>query len=531
MGGIWMLRQLKFFSITLILLLMVYFFFNSGAVLVTGRLLGWSSGPIVYAREHDSITLDPALAQEEESYKVISNIYEGLVRYKAGSMEIEPCLAEAWRVSSDGLVWTFYLRRNVLFHDGTPFNAEAVRYSIERQISNSSATTTGYAGFVFGMVDEIQCPDPYTVKFLLQYPYAPFINNLAMPAAAPIVSPSAALNLGEAFGEHPVGTGPFCFESWEKNKNIILKANPDYWGEKPAYNELVFKVINNSRLRALALKLGQVDLIDGLTPADIRLLQDTNCQIHQNNGLDLNYLGFYTDKKPFDNQEVRKAISMAIDRTQINSELLMDASIEANGPLPPGLFNYSPDTKTVSYDPTGARELLAKNGYSSGMRITLLTYIGDRPYNPAGGEKLASAIKSDLAAIGVNCEIKAYDWQQYKEALLNSEGNAFLYGWISDNGDPDNFLYTLLASQQIENGLNTSHYNNKEVDQLLINAQKELDRDLRAQLYDQAVKLIIEDAPWVFLNHSLKLAASTSDLQGFYLYPNGITQLALLKKK
>ncbi|MGI6493102.1 MAG: hypothetical protein ACOX0T_12060 [Pelotomaculum sp.] len=128
-------------------------------------------------------------------------------------------------------------------------------------------------------------------------------------------------------------------------------------------------------------------------------------------------------------------------------------------------------------------------------------------------------------------EIKAYDWQQYKEALLNSEGNAFLYGWISDNGDPDNFLYTLLASQQIENGLNTSHYNNKEVDQLLINAQKELDRDLRAQLYDQAVKLIIEDAPWVFLNHSLKLAASTSDLQGFYLYPNGITQLALLKKK
>jgi peptide/nickel transport system substrate-binding protein len=165
------------------------------------------------------------------------------------------------------------------------------------------------------------------------------------------------------------------------------------------------------------------------------------------------------------------------------------------------------------------------------MRITLLTYIGDRPYNPAGGEKLASAIKSDLAAIGVNCEIKAYDWQQYKEALLNSEGTAFLYGWISDNGDPDNFLYTLLASQQIENGLNTSHYNNKEVDQLLINAQKELDRDLRAQLYDQAVKLIIEDAPWVFLNHSLKLAASTSDLQGFYLYPNGITQLALLKKK
>mgnify|MGYP000964891018 CR=1 FL=1 len=526
-----MLQQLKLLSITSIILLTIYFLFNSDAALVTGRLLGWSRDSIVYAREHDSITLDPALAQEEESYKVISNIFEGLVRYKAGSLEIEPCLAEAWRVSSDGLVWTFYLRRNVLFHDGTPFNAEAVRYSIERQMSSSSTTTTGYAGFVFGIIDQIQCPDPYTVKFLLKYPYAPFINNLAMPAAAPIVSPSAALNLGDVFGEHPVGTGPFRFDSWEKNKKIVLKANPDYWDEKPAYNELVFKVVNNSRLRAIALKLGQVDLIDGLTPADIQLLKDTNCQIHKNNGLDLSYLGFYTDKKPFDNPEVRKAISMAIDRTQINSELLMGASIEANGPLPPGVFSYPPDTKNVPYDPTGAKELLAKNGYSSGMQITLITYKGDRPYNPAGGEKLASAIKGDLAAIGVNCEIKAYDWQQYKEALLNSEGNAFLYGWISDNGDPDNFLYTLLASNQIENGLNTSHYNNKEVDQLLIKAQRELDKNLRAQLYERAVGLIIEDAPWVFLNHSLKLAATTPDLQGFYLFPNGITQLALLKKK
>ena len=122
-----MLQQLKLLSITSIILLTIYFLFNSDAALVTGRLLGWSRDSIVYAREHDSITLDPALAQEEESYKVISNIFEGLVRYKAGSLEIEPCLAEAWRVSSDGLVWTFYLRRNVLFHDGTPFNAEAVR--------------------------------------------------------------------------------------------------------------------------------------------------------------------------------------------------------------------------------------------------------------------------------------------------------------------------------------------------------------------------------------------------------------------
>jgi peptide/nickel transport system substrate-binding protein len=163
------------------------------------------------------------------------------------------------------------------------------------------------------------------------------------------------------------------------------------------------------------------------------------------------------------------------------------------------------------------------------MKITLITYTNTRPYNPVGGEELAKAIKADLAAVGIETEIKAYPWDQYKEALLKAEGDAYLYGWISDNGDPDNFLYTLLSSSQIENGLNTSHYKNSEADQLFIRAQQESDPVLREQLYRKAVKIIVEDAPWVFLNHSLRLAA-TSGLEGFKLTSNGTTRLCQLKK-
>lgn len=526
-----MLLRLKIFTILLLLMLPAFIFINPDTAQVTGRLLGWPDETVVYAREQDSITLDPALAQDEESYKVISNIFEGLVRFKAGTNEIEPCLAEAWRVSSDGLVWTFYLRRNVMFHDGTPFNSEAVRFSLERQLSHQPTEKATYASFIFGMVDKIQCPDPYTVKFQLKYPYAPFLNNLAMPYAAPIVSPAAASSLGEKFGEHPVGTGPFRFERWEKGKSIVLSVNKDYWGEPPAFGNLEFKVFENSRLRALALNMGLVDIIDGITTSDARFLEEKNCPVQQAPGHDLSYLGFFTDKKPFDNVAIRKAISMAIDRSHINSALFKGACVEANGPLPPGVLGYDPAGRVIPYDPAGARELLAQNGYAGGLKITLITYTNTRPYNPAGGEELAAAIKADLDAVGVETEIKTYTWEQYKEALLNKEGDAYLYGWISDNGDPDNFLYTLLSSSQINTGLNTSRYKNSEVDQLIIRAQQETDPVLREQLYRQAVEIIIEDAPWVFLNHSLKLSATGPDLEGFILNPNGTTRLCQVKKR
>ncbi len=524
------MRFLKSITLVLLLMLPLLFLFYTKVIPVTAKLAGRESPGLTYLREQDSITLDPAWAQDEESCKVIANIFEGLVRFKAGTTEVEPCLAESWQVSPDNMVWTFFLRKNVKFHDGTPFNAEAVRFSLERQIPSQAGNSLNYASFTFGMVERIKVIDPYTVSFILKFPYAPFLNNLAMTASAPIVSPAAATALGEAFSENPVGTGPFRFASWDKGKRIILKANRDYWANPPECSTLVFKVVKNSRLRSLLIRFGLADIADGITAADARYLEQKGCRVLRSTGLDLNYLGFYNDKEPFDNPALRRAVSLAIDRKQLTEKLYREASVEAGGPLPPGVLGYDPDIRPLPYDPAGAREILASQDLARGLKITIITYTNQRPYNPAGGQKLAEAIQADLAAVGIETEIKAYPWHEYKEALLRQEGNAFLYGWISDNGDPDNFLYTLLSSSQIESGLNTARYRNKEVDLLLARAQQSADLALREQLYRDATKIIIQDAPWVCLNHGLRLTAVSPEIEGFIQHRAGYPYLHGVKK-
>jgi len=514
----------------LLLMIPLLLLVNTNVIPVTAKIAGRESPSLIYVREQDSITLDPAWAQDEESCKVISNIFEGLVRFKAGSTEVEPCLAESWKVSSDNMVWTFYLRKDVKFHDGTPFNAEAVRFSLERQMLSQDGSSLNYASFTFGMVEQIKVIDPYTVSFILKYPYAPFLNNLAMAASAPIVSPTAATALGDAFSENPVGTGPYRFVRWDKGKRIILKANSDYWGGPPECSTLVFKVVKNSRLRSLLIRFGLADITDGITAADARYLEQKGCRVLRSYGLDLSYLGFYNDKEPFNNPALRRAVSLAIDRKQLTEKLYRGNAVEAGGPLPPGVLGYDPESRPLPYDPAGSREILASQNLAGGLKITIITYTNQRPYNPAGGQKLAEAIQADLAAVGIETEIKAYPWHEYKEALLKEEGNAFLYGWISDNGDPDNFLYTLLSSAQIESGLNTARYRNREVDLLLARAQQSADLALREQLYREATKIIIQDAPWVCLNHSLRLTAVAPGIEGFVQHKTGYPYLHGVKK-
>ncbi|MDD4335035.1 MAG: ABC transporter substrate-binding protein [Desulfotomaculaceae bacterium] len=524
------MRTLKVISIFLLLILPFILLSHTSFLPAAGRIAGISSGQLIYGRSQDAVTLDPAFSQDEESNKVIANIFEGLVRFKPGTTTIEPCLAEGWRVSPDGREWTFLLRKGVKFHDGTPFNSDAVRFSIERQLPPQRAESAGYASFTFGMLESIKTPDLYTVQFILKYPYAPFLNNLAMPAAAPIVSPAAVAALGEEFGNKPVGTGPYRFSSWKKGKNITLKENRDYWHKLPGCPTLVFNVIKNNRLRALTLKLGLVDIIDNLAPADVRYLEQKGFPVMQTSGLDLNYLGFFTDKEPFDNPTVRRAVSMLIDRKHI-TELHKGAAIEANGPLPPGVLGYDAGLNLIPYDPQGAKELLAGAGYAGGLQFEIITYNNPRPYNPAGGDILAAAIRRELAEAGVKTVIKSYTWEQYKEALLNKEGNAFLYGWISDNGDPDNFLYTLLSSSQIENGLNTARYRNNEVDLLLVKAQLETEPALRERMYRDAIEMITQDAPWIFLNHSLEFYATSTKVTGFTPHFAGYTPLDTVKNE
>ncbi|HAG07389.1 MAG TPA: ABC transporter substrate-binding protein, partial [Peptococcaceae bacterium] len=310
---------------------------------------------ITFYQEIGPCGLDPARVADGASARVMANIFENLVRYKEGSTEIEPGLATAWDVSPDGREWTFKLRKGVKFHDGTPFNARAVKFSVERQLPPNRTDDMPYAAFTFGPVERVEAVDDHTVKFILKKPYAPFPANLAMCPAAPIVSPAAVAKHGEDFRVHPVGTGPYRFVAWDRGRQIVLERNPDYWGEPPATQRIVFKFSRDYAARLGELIRGSVDAMDGVNPQDVKKLEDKGVKVIKEPGMNVNYFAFFCDRPPFDNVKLRRAVSMAIDRQRLAARLYRGSARAANGPLPPFVPGYDPKLKPLPYNPEKAR--------------------------------------------------------------------------------------------------------------------------------------------------------------------------------
>lgn len=519
----------KVASVLAFLLAVSTFLTGCGGITAAGK----SQTPgdtLVVARGADSLSLDPALIEDIESAKVVANVFDTLVRYKEGSTEVEPALATAWSTSEDGKEWTFKLRQGVKFHDGTPFNAEAVKFNIDRQLSPNPTAEMPYARFTLGVVDKVMVIDDYTLKLILKTPYAPLLFNLAMPFSAPIGSPEAIKKLGKDFGAHPVGTGPYIFVNWEKEAKITLKANPDYWDGKPKTDKLVFEVVKEKSVRADKLIAGEADIIDGVAPEDIeRLKGNQNLNVTLFPGINISYLGMRTDRKPFDDPKVRQALSMAINREELVNALYKGNAVVANGPLPSTLWGYDKSIQPYAYDPAKAKELLREAGYDDNLSFELMTYSDSRPYNPIGGDNLAAAIQGYLKEVGITVNITSEPWQEYKQDLRDEKGEAYLYGWTGDNGDPDNFLYVLLHSSQIS-GLNYSQYKNPQYDELLEKAQQSSNIEERIRDYSAAQQILVKDAPWLFIGSSMYIAAANKKISSFTIHPTGIYVLKAVAK-
>ncbi|NHM25875.1 ABC transporter substrate-binding protein [Desulfofundulus sp. TPOSR] len=515
--------MLKRIIFLLTLFLCLWLFYIKGLVpVVPTSWLKEKQEFLVYLQETEARTLDPARADDLASARVLANIFEGLVRLRTGT-EIEPCLATRWEVSRDGRQWTFYLRPNVTFHDGTPFNAEAVKFNVERLLNQQNRYT--YAAFTYGMVQSVEVIDSLTVRFNLKYPYAPFLYNLAMPVAAPMVSPRAVQQYKEEFWKHPAGTGPFIFQQWKENNEIILVANPRYWGVKPSIPGVIFRTVPDPNMRVKLLLSRSAQISEGIPPQGLAALKNKGFRVINTPGLDISYLGFYTNKGPFRDAVLRRAARQACDPQELAERLFPGQTIMARGPLPPGTLGYEQTPEPLSPEPERARRDLIAAGYTPGLQITLLAYASTRPYNPAGGERLARALGEQLERAGFSCSIRIYPWDEFKKALFRQEGDAFIYGWTSDNGDPDNFLYTLFSSAQTASGLNTTRYRNPRVDTLLITAQQTVDSSLRARLYRDVLLYIKEDVPMVFLHHSLHTLVVADNVQGVIIRPHGIPYL------
>jgi peptide/nickel transport system substrate-binding protein len=498
-----------------------------------------SSNTLIYGRGADSITLDPIQATDGESLKVTKTIFDTLVEYKDTNTEIEPALAERWTVSPDGKVWTFYLRKGVKFHDGTPFNADAVVYNFERWMDPHHPEHKGgefaYYGYMFGgfkgdpghVIKSVSKVDDYTVRIELYKPQGPFLSNLAMPCFG-IASPTAVKKDPVGFAQHPVGTGPFIFKSWKKNDSIEVVKNPNYWRKGyPKLDRIIFRSIPDNSARFAALQAGEIDIMDGLNPDDVKLVKaNPKLQLFEMQGMNVAYLAMNMDKKPFDNPKVRQAINYAVNKAGIIKSFYAGMAIPAVNPLPPVVWGYNPDVKDYEFNLQKAKQLLKEAGYPNGFEVELYAMQDPRPYMP-NGKKVAEFIQADLAKIGIKAKIVSYDWQTYKDALGKGEHQMALFGWVGDNGDPDNFLYVLLDKDNTRtpDAGNIAFYRSDEVHKLLVEAQHLTDQKKREELYKQAQVIIKRDAPWVPLVHAIVPIAAKKEVKGFYPHPTSTFKL------
>ncbi len=321
-----------------------------------------TGGTLIWGRGGDSVSLDLAQATDGESIKAGIQVLENLVIFGKDSMNVEPQLAESWKVSDDGLTWTFKLRKGVKFHDGYPFNAQAVYDSFARVVFKehpyNSYGQWKYPSMSLGPVKDIKVVDDYTIALITEKPYAPLLNNLAL-WLCPILSPKAMADYKEKIGQHPVGTGPFKFVSWTKDDQIVLERNNDYWGEKAKVNKIILKSIPEPSARLMALQSGTVDIADDLDPDSIALVKkNPKIAIIERPSVNVGYLAFNTEKPRLKDPKVRQALSHAVDKDTLIKSIFAGLAIPAKNPFPPSIWTYNDAIKPYDYNPEKAKKML-----------------------------------------------------------------------------------------------------------------------------------------------------------------------------
>jgi peptide/nickel transport system substrate-binding protein len=468
---------------------------------------------LIFARGADSQKLDPADVDDGESMKVLVNVSQGLVRFKHGTTEVEPCLATSWTISPDGLAYTFKLRDGIHFHDGTPLDASAAAFSFLRQLDKSNPAhlpdaTFAYWSAMFNMITAVEVIDPMTLRLRLREPNAPLLASLCIPAAH-LISPKFIDQ------RHPVGTGPFRFIEWVPNERIVLEANPDYWEGKPKIQRLVFKVVPDSSTRLIQLQTGQIQAMDGIDPNSLPIIRgDKALKLLTAPGLNVCYLAFNCQKPPLTDKYLRSYIRAYIHKRDIIKDVYRGAATVAKNPLPPFVPGYNgaiPEGSFWNGPPPHVERPL---------HLEVMT--NPRPYLP-NPLRAAEMIKSDLANAGVPVDIVPNEWGSHLSRTSHGEHEMALMGWVGDTGDADNFLYVLLDKDTATLGsaLNICFWMNDAYHNLMIAARRELDPEKRAALYRKGQEIIYEEAPMVPLAHAESLMACRSNVDGILFEVNG----------
>ncbi|HSO59470.1 MAG TPA: ABC transporter substrate-binding protein [Desulfobacterales bacterium] len=495
-----------------------------------------TGGTLVWGRGGDSVSLDLAQATDGESIKAGIQVLENLVIFGKDSMNVEPQLAESWKVSDDGLTWTFKLRKGVKFHDGYPFNAQAVYDSFARVIFKehpyNSYGQWKYTSMSLGPVKDIKVVDEYTIALITDKPYAPLLNNLAL-WLCPILSPKAMADYKEKIGQHPVGTGPFKFVSWTKDDQIVLERNNGYWGEKAKVNKIILKSIPEPSARLMALQSGTVDIADDLDPDSIALVKkNSKIAIIERPSVNVGYLAFNTEKPRLKDPKVRQALSHAVDKNTLIKSIFAGLAIPAKNPFPPSIWSYNDAIKAYDYNPEKAKKMLAEAKFDFNTEIELWAMPVSRAYMPEP-VKTAELIQAYFAAVGVKAKIVRHEWGAYLSKTSNGEHDMCMLGWLGGNADPDNFLYGLLSANTAKTpgAANVAIWKNAEFTDLCLKGQKTFNKADRTKLYLKAQEIFHAEAPWLPLVHSTIVRCYSKKLHDVPLRPNGLNSFQMVRKE
>lgn len=468
-------------------------------------------------------SLDPHAANDGYSLYVMTNIYETLVKLNQ-DLELEPGLAESYE-QLDDTTWEFKLREGITFHDGSDFNAEVVKANLDRVRDEEVGSPLE---FLFTEIDEVEVVDDYTVQITTKEPFAALPAHLAHPGGNMISkevidADYAQMEEGGSplteVNRTPVGTGFFEFEEISEGDHITLQRNDDYWGDAAAPSQVTFTAVPEDGTRIAELTTGDTDLIYPVNPSDVAQIDGTDgTMVEQNQSANMTYMGFNTEKEPFDDPVVRQAIAMSIDKDAIIEELLEGIPSVADTPLNPTVTGYSDDLEPVEYDKEEAARLLEENGYEDGFSAEIM--VNDRT-----NADIATYIQEELSDLNIDLEITQMESAAYQELTANGEHDMFMGSWGTVTLDADYGLYPMFHSDNIGAPGNRTRFVNDEVDQLLDDARTEQDEDTRMELYQEAQQIIIDEAPLVPIYHSVLLAGIQEDLEGYYQYPSSFPYL------
>ena len=466
---------------------------------------------IVVANGADAATLDPHTTNDQPSNRISHQIYSRLTEVD-GDLQVMPGLAESWEQVSDTAT-VFHLRQGVKFHNGEELTSADVKFSLER-MQNSPAVA-----HIIGAVDSIEVIDRYTVKVTTSEPFGPLLYHLAH-AATSILNEKAVNAGGDNYGQNPVGTGPYQFVDWVVGDQVVLKAFDDYYGDKPAIENAIFRSIVEGTNRAIALETGEVHIAYDIEPIDTALIKDNdNLTLLEDESLSTAFFGMNTQKAPFDNVKVRQAIGYAISQEDIIETVVLGAGIAANSSIGPKVFGHNPEAKYYKQDVEKARQLMAEAGYGDGFKTTVWT--NDNPLRL----QIAQIMQAQLRQIGIDMSIEVLEWGAYLDGTARGNHEMYIFGWVTITGDADYGLFPLYSSSTHGGGGNRSFYTNAEVDELLAKARMSTDFEVRQAIYEDLQIILQEELAIVNLYWQFQNAGLQNAVKNFSLAPTGIHSL------